>query len=372
MAPHLSPEELDVVADMISRQAEATTVHAALCKTRKRRGVAPPKIWAVRRAMRGRTHKRSRVETRGRKAALTPAQARRLDASRRKLITNADAEYEVTYAMITKHARLSASRFAAARALRPLGVRWRSLRQKPPRTSEHEAQRVDVCKRWKRRPSTFWSDDVDLIIDNKKFAIPTTAAARKRLRQTKVRAVHRTAEEGLQPGFTKPNARKHKSNPGGSVSILAGIQRDRIVVWEEVTGRWNAQQASAMYAGPIRRALQRTRPGKRSWLIMEDNDPAGYKSNQAKETKRSHHMRTLNQPPYSPDLNPLDFSIWHAIETRASKGSPRGRETTDAFKSRLRRIAMRLPRREVRKAVVAIRKRADAIFKAKGKHIRMD
>ena len=144
------------------------------------------------------------------------------------------------------------------------------------------------------------------------------------------------------------------------------------MVWEEVTGRWNAQQASAMYAGPIRRALQRTRPGKRSWLIMEDNDPAGYKSNQAKETKRSHHMRTLNQPPYSPDLNPLDFSIWHAIETRASKGSPRGSETTDAFKSRLRRIAMRLPRTEVRKAVVAIRKRADAIFKAKGKHIRMD
>ena len=50
---------------------------------------------------------------------------------------------------------------------------------------------------------------------------------------------------------------------------------------------------------------------------------------------------------------------------------PRGRETTGDSKARLRRIAMRLPRAEVRTAVVATRKRADAIFQAKGKHIRM-
>ena len=228
-----------------------------------------------------------------------------------------------------------------------------------------------MCRKWRQRPSAFWTDVVDLIIDAKKFSIPGSAAAAKRLRQQKVRGVMRTRKEGVQPGFTKPNLTKHKFNPGGAAHILGGICGDKVVLWEEISGKWCGDKAAEMYNGPIKKVLQRNRPGKRSWLIMEDNDPAGFKSSKGKMAKGANHMRTATQPPYSPDLNPLDFSIWAAIDKKALAGHKAG-EGMAAYKARLRRTALNMPRAEVRKAVEGIKTRAHAIFAADGGNIRRD
>ena len=230
---------------------------------------------------------------------------------------------------------------------------------------------MEVCDLWRKKPKSFWKSNVDLIIDNKKFLIPTSRMALKRLRQRKLRGVPRTRAEGVKRGFTKPNARKHRSNPGGYVNICAGICGDRVVLWEEVKGNWCAKRAAETYAGPIAKTLKRLRAHKKSWLILEDNDPTGYKSNLAKQTKKEHNMRVLEQPVYSPDLNPLDFSIWHAIEQRAlSKAT--GKESVVQFKALLRRTALTLPRPLVEKAVFDIKQRAEAIFHAGGGNISCD
>ena len=372
MAPHLTPAELDSIVQDVARCRAATDIHARIARAREACGVPAPQIWAVRRAMRGATHKRGVVETRGRKKALTPAQAKRLNASRLALLKQADGQREVTYKAITRKARVDIHRTTAARCLAPLGVKWRRLREKPPRTAEHEDARADVCREWSRKPKAFWVNTVDLIIDCKKFPIPTTAASRKRLRQQHVRGALRTRKEGLAAGRVKPNGRKHKFNPGGHVHILAGVCGDRIVVWEEIQGRWNARAAAAMYEGPILKALQRRRPGKRAWLVMEDNDPAGFKSTAAQRAKAEHGMRTLDQPAYSPDLNPLDFSLWSAVQERVLAEAPRGRESAAAFKARLRRAALRLPAALVQKAVESIKARAAAVLQANGGNIARD
>ena len=152
---------------------------------------------------------------------------------------------------------------------------------------------------------------------------------------------------------------------------MGGICGDKVVLWEEIAGKWCGDKAAEMYGGPIKKTLQRHRPGKRSWLIMEDNDPAGFKSSKGKMAKGANRMRTLNQPPYSPDLNPLDFSIWAAIDKKALVGHTAG-ENIAAYKARLRRIALSMPRAEVRMAVEGIKKRAQAIFEADGGNIRQD
>ena len=126
-----------------------------------------------------------------------------------------------------------------------------------------------------------------------------------------------------------------------------------------------------MYEGPIKAALQRRRPGKRSWLIMEDNDPSGFKSNRGKIAKAASGMRTIDQPPYSPDLNPLDFSLWSWIEKKALEGR-RPAESRETYKARLRRVALGLPRPLVQKIVESIKVRAHAIFNADGKNIARD
>ena len=372
MAPHLTNQELDYVAQQVGMHKPISDIHQVLSKQRSRAGIDAPKIWAVRRAARGRTHRRGPAETRGRKRKLSSADVRRLNKVRQELQKKVKADYEVTYASMIKKAKLSVDRRTAARALKPLGVAWRRLREKPPRTAAHENARVDVCRMWARRPDSFWRDRVDMIIDCKKFPIPTSRAAVARLRQQQVRFAARTRQEGLKEGLTKPNVHRHKFNAGGHVHILAGVTGDKVTVWEEIHGRWNAAAAAAMYAGPIKKVLQKYRPGKKTWLIMEDNDPTGFKSNLAKAAKAAQKMASLNQPPYSPDLNPWDFSLWAAVQKRVLDESPKGQETKMAFKARLRRTARGLPKLVVRKAVAAIRRRAEAILAAGGKNIARD
>ena len=83
-----------------------------------------------------------------------------------------------------------------------------------------------------KRPGTFYADKVDLIIDNKKFDVPTHDAARKYLRKGRVRGHLRLPSEGLQEELTKPCKKKNRMNPGGSVSVCAGVSNCRIVLWE--------------------------------------------------------------------------------------------------------------------------------------------
>ena len=64
--------------------------------------------------------------------------------------------------------------------------------------------------------------------------------------------------------------------------------------------------------------------------------------------------------------------MWAAVQKRVLDDSPKGQVTTVAFKARLRRTARGLPKLVVRKAVAAIRRRADAILAAGGKNIARD
>ena len=121
----------------------------------------------------------------------------------------------------------------------------------------------------------------------------------------------------------------------------------------------------------IEKTVERLRPGKRSWLIMEDNAPNGFKSSRGLRAKRANKLKTVSQPPYSPDLNPLDFSLWSAIQAKALASRP-AHEKPRTYKARPRKIAMTMPRAMAKKAVQSIRARAQAIFDADGGDIALD
>ena len=111
---------------------------------------------------------------------------------------------------------------------------------------------------------------------------------------------------------------------------------------------------------------------KLSYLTAEDNDPAGYKNGKSLTEKRRLGIQTILWPRFSPDLMPLDFSLWHNIGGRTQLSTPKGKESVNAFEERLRRVALATPAATVRKAVAAMRSRAAMIVKAKGKDIRRD
>ena len=83
-------------------------------------------------------------------------------------------------------------------------------------------------------------------------------------------------------------------------------------------------------------------------------------------------ITVVPSPPYSPDLNPLDYFVWDEIERRMLANAPRKVESVSAYNERLRLTALRLPRAMVTRAVSAMPKRMRAVVEAKGHSIRSD
>ena len=69
MVPHLTKEELEVVTEEVGKRGGATPLEVwkRIREERKKTGVEPLAIWAIRRAVGGMSHRRARPETRGRK-----------------------------------------------------------------------------------------------------------------------------------------------------------------------------------------------------------------------------------------------------------------------------------------------------------------
>ena len=250
-------------------------------------------------------------------------------------------------------------------------MKLRRSREKPQRTQEQEKEREELCDKMRRWPLARFTDQIDMIIDNKRFNTPTSLSSREHLLKQRLVAQLRTPEEGLEKFFTKPSAKRHRKNCGGSVKVCAGISNCKVVLWEYLT-KWNGSVATEMYKGPIMKTLKRVRGEKDSYLLAEDNDPTGYQSSKALTEKTKLHINTITWPRYSPDLMPLDYFLWDDINRRMDKTAPRGNESAAAFKSRLRRTALSTSATTVRAAVEGMRKRAKAIWEAKGKDIARD
>ena len=161
-------------------------------------------------------------------------------------------------------------------------------------------------------------------------------------------------------------------NLGATAWVLAGVCSDRIRVWHYVDKRWNAATAVEAYQGPIQSALKKHRPEKSVWRIVEDNDPSGYKTAKARAAKKALDIEPMEWPGYSPDLNPLDFSLWKAVEERAREAIGQRQVSAKEYKRVLRQAALRLPARVVRSAVADMRRRIAACYENNGGNIPRD
>ena len=161
-------------------------------------------------------------------------------------------------------------------------------------------------------------------------------------------------------------------NTGVVAKVCAGISNGRLVLWEYLRSRWNGEEAARLYRGPLIKTLRKCRGRKTRYMVFEDNDPAGYKSSKGVQAKADLGIRSVPSPPYSPDLNPLDYFVWDEIERRMINNAPREVESVSAYKKRFRLTALRLPRDLVTRAVRAMPGRMRAVVDAKGHSIKCD
>ena len=373
MAPHLTGKEIDFINS--NRKLEPKVVHEKLVKQRTKKRMEAPTLRNLRKILKGETYRRGVVETRGRKEKLTRRNVQALDKARKNLIEDAESEDEVHWDDVIKAARVPKVHSKTARnAMQKAGldVKWRNPRQKPYRSAKDKLQRKNMCKKLAAKPLSYFTEKIDLYMDNKTFAIPTTPGAKAHLKMTKVRGHLRTRSEGLSPGFTKPNNKRHRKNPGDRVQVCAGIINDQIKIWHYLPSTWNGEVAEETYRGPIISALRRHRGVKRSYSIVEDNDPTGYKSRRAVAAKMELGIKPIDYPKYSPDLNPLDYFVWSEVDRRMGLAKVTRVETKAQYMARLRRTALSIPKATMAKAVAQMKRRASDIADAKGGNIKID
>ena len=118
--------------------------------------------------------------------------------------------------------------------------------------------------------------------------------------------------------------------------------------------------------------LKKERGEKKKYVVLEDNDPVGYKSNKAIKAKGEMGIAAMSFPRYSPDLNPLDYSVWQEVESRMTKNKPKKLESVNVFKKRLRRTALGIPESVIRKGLENMKKRIQKCWENDGKFIKWD
>jgi len=314
--------------------------------------------------------KQASVKKVGRPCELSEKLVDRLVTTTAQLTETADAKYQVTISMVKKALKLKCSERTILRSLHARGVYMHPLREKPARTAEDVQKRKDFAAHYAGKPASFWSQSVDAFIDNKTFNLYLNHKARTYAAKVVARGTFRCRGGGLAAGHVKPK-KSLKFNTGTpSVMVSAAISSVGTLMWHVVEGNWNADAAVNMYENHLFPAVAKAKPNKRKWLILEDNDPSGYKSKKAKEAKHSLHLDVLELPRRSPDLNPLDYGFWAEVSRRMRKQELRfssaQKESRENYLARLKTTATSLPKSYMKSLVESMKRRCVALQAAKG------
>jgi transposase len=105
----------------------------------------------------------------------------------------------------------------------------------------------------------------------------------------------------------------------------------------------------------------------RRWTFQQDSAPAHRATNVQQWCKSNFpgFISAREWPPYSPDLNPMDYSVWSILEARACAKPHR---TVAALKASLVREWEKISVDEVRKIVENFQTRLEACIQADGGH----
>ena len=106
MTRHLDSEEVAQFRTWLAEKKTPMEIWDLHKKARKQRRQAPLTLTAVRKALRGVTHRGAEVETRGRKRSLSQLAVAALDKKRKELVEKSDGDREVPWAEVIKKARV--------------------------------------------------------------------------------------------------------------------------------------------------------------------------------------------------------------------------------------------------------------------------
>jgi hypothetical protein len=258
----------------------------------------------------------------------------------------------------------------SSRLRQDLQVRKRPARARIARTSGEEAVRYEMAQDWAQYSRSWWKNEIHAYIDNKTFVVPGTEAQKKQQRQAKVTWHLRRPNEGGEPDFFVPRTKRMLCGLK-TLEITAAVARGRIIMWHVTSGRWNGDNAAIMYA-KLGEALRQRWGNRREFRVVEDGDRKGYQSTKGIQAKAAEKITSWKLPPRTPQWMPLDFCLWHEIETKVLDRPVAGKETVAQYAGRLRRAASTIPAATIDKCLDSIHERIAQTVTVKGRHTRKD
>ena len=285
---------------------------------------------------------------------------------------------EVTADMILNAAGIKASERTLLREFHDRKIEFFRLKERQILMDDDIKKRKVWGAARKGRRKRTWVRKPHAIIDNKHWQLFTTGAGRSHAARRTIRGGYQ--KRGGQPEghMVKPKGGNNKF-PAKGVTVTAAVIKGRVRVWNYVDGAWNGQTAADMYRGPLVKAMRKAfpdhakKPGAK-WEVLEDNDPTGFKSSKARAAKKEVGIEEDELPRRSPDLNVLDYALWHEINVRMRKQESSWpsdkRESADEYKKRLRQTALGLPESFVSKCVGDMARRCNLLVKRRGKLFR--
>lgn len=107
------------------------------------------------------------------------------------------------------------------------------------------------------------------------------------------------------------------------------------------------------------------------WLFQQDGAPA-HTAKKTQQWLRDHKIDFIAKdewPGFSPDLNPMDFSIWGYMESRVCRTR---HNNLESLKKSLQHEWNKIPNDLLRATILAVPKRLDACIKANGNIFEID
>lgn len=161
---------------------------------------------------------------------------------------------------------------------------------------------------------------------------------------------------------------EHRQNPK-SVMVWAGIcasgKTPLVFVDEGVKINQEVYRRDILEAVALPWAQQHFGDGE--WTFQQDSAPA-HRAKATQEWCETHFpdfITPAEWPPYSPDLNPMDYSVWSILETRACA---KPHKNLEALKQSLLREWDKLSPEELRPIAQNFKSRLDLCIAAKGAH----
>lgn len=305
----------------------------------------------------------------GRKPSLTEKDKDRLVKLTEKMVRKANVRYTVTLKMIQAEFSVKVCLSTLQNALHERNLWFHKLRRKPILTDKDVIQRYNFAKKYHKKKKAWWRRWVLAHIDNHAVKVPTNGEARNMLAAKRVHGTYRTPGNSLKKEHVKADNKLRLNTGARSVLIAGGVGGGKVLLWRVIDKQWCGKEAVDMYS-ELRAAMRKQYPRKRSFRVLEDNDPSGYQTKNAIAAKVAKKIETFGIPKRSPDLNVMDYFVWNEVERRLRKEErswPKNRKENRAqFIRRLRRTAKAIPGNLINKAIGDLARRTKLLYKAKG------